>query len=96
MTALVIFVLLQIADGLLTYQGINAIGIDKYEANSILVYYMHRFGVAESLFIAKALSGLLGYLLYRQKIFSMLWLFNIFCLGILFMHLLMHLFIYNG
>lgn len=94
MTALVIFVVLQIADGFFTFHGVKQFGIDKYESNPLLVIYMRRFGAAESLFAAKALSGLLGYLLYRQNMFSVLWLLNIFYLGILF--LFMHLARYNG
>lgn len=74
MSALIIFVLLQIADGLFTYHGVNAVGINNYEANPLISSSMHRFGVTESIFVAKALVSLMGYLLYRHKTFNMLWL----------------------
>lgn len=74
MVALIFFIVLQIADGLFTYHGINAIGVDGYESNPILVYYMHRFGVVESIFAAKTIGSLIGYLLYKHKTFNILWL----------------------
>ena len=95
MAVLIFFIILQFADGLFTFHGVNAIGIDRYEANPALAYYMHRFGVLESLFAAKALAGLLGYLLYKHKIFNVLWLLNGFYLCVLYIHI-MSLIHYSG
>ena len=95
MAILIFFIILQIADGLFTFHGVNAVGIDKYESNPLLIFYMHRFGAAETLFAAKALAGLLGYLLYRHKIFNALWLLSGFYLCILYIHI-MSLIHYSG
>lgn len=71
---LVFFIFLQIADGLFTYHGVNAVGINNYEANPLISSSMHRFGVTESIFVAKALASLLIYFLYRWKAFHLIWL----------------------
>lgn len=84
MSILVFFVALQIADGLLTYHGIREIGIHGYESNPALVYYMHRFGVVETLCATKIVGLLLGYLAYRMKKSYILWLMSGFYLNNLF------------
>jgi len=91
----VLFIILQIADGLFTLHGVNAVGIDGYESNPLLVDYMRRFGAAETILVAKMVAGLLGYLLYRQKRFNVLWLLSGFYLCILYTHI-MFLIHYNG
>ena len=95
MAILIFFIILQIADGFFTFHGVNAIGIDRYESNPLLIFYMHRFGAAETLLVAKLAASLLGYILYRHKIFNALWLLSGFYLCILYIHI-MSLIHYSG
>ena len=95
MAILIFFIILQISDGFFTFHGVNAVGIDKYESNPLLIFYMHHFGAAGSLFAAKVAASLLGYLLYRHKIFNALWLLSGFYLCILYIHI-MSLIHYSG
>ena len=51
----VLFVLAQLADGLLTYVGLRVFG-HRIEANPILSWYIAVFGAGVALFIAKTLA----------------------------------------
>ncbi|MBI4158105.1 MAG: hypothetical protein HY505_00555 [Candidatus Yanofskybacteria bacterium] len=95
MAILIFFIILQIADGLFTLHGVNAIGIDGYESNPLLIFYMHRFGAVEILFAAKALASLLGYFLYRQKALNALWLSTGFYFCVIYNQILFFIH-YNG
>ena len=88
MAALVLLIILQITDGLFTFHGVNAVGIDKYESNPILRYYIYRFGPAEALFAAKVGASLLGYVLYKWKQFNALWLLDGFYLSALYQQII--------
>lgn len=74
MAILIFFIFLQIADGFFTFHGVREVGIDKYELNPLLIFYMHRFGVVGSLVAAKLAASSLGYILYREKVFAAFWL----------------------
>lgn len=76
MAVLVFFIFLQITDFFFTLHGVNAVGIDKYESNPLFIFYMHRFGVVESLVAVKVGASLLGYILYRVKVTSAIWFLN--------------------
>src|SRR5215471_14940503 len=51
----VIFLLAQLADGVLTYFGVHVFG-RSIEANPLLSWYIAAFGVGAALFAAKALA----------------------------------------
>ena len=53
-----LLIALQIFDGILTYMGVSRLGIEA-EGNSILSNYMHIFGVAQTLVVAKLFGILL-------------------------------------
>ena len=59
-----IFMLAQIADGVLTYWGVTTLGI-HVEGNSLLVTTMHFIGPGRALICAKLLACICGYILYR-------------------------------
>lgn len=65
---LVVFILFQIADGIMTYYGVvhTRMGIN-YEANPVIVFYMQLIGVVAALIIAKFLSIILGTVLYWSQ-----------------------------
>jgi len=90
MAIFIFFIILQIADGFFTLYGINAVGIDNYESTPLLVFYMHRFGAAETLFAAKTLAILLGYILYRYKVLNALFFLNGFYSCALYSHYIYH------
>ena len=73
--SLILFALLQCADGILTYYGINytPAGI-SYEANILVAAIMQKVGIAAGLTALKLISVMLGLTLYRfrnSRIFGM-------------------------
>jgi uncharacterized membrane protein len=63
-TVFVIFLIAQVLDGLLTFQGIRMFGIG-IEANRLIAAAIQAFGPHWALFAAKLLACLCGYILYR-------------------------------
>ena len=63
--AFVVFVLVQIADGVLTYQGIAIFGVG-IEANPLVAWAVSAFGVALSLIVIKLLAVTCGSVLHRN------------------------------
>lgn len=65
---LMVFIFLQLADGLLTCYGIiyTPAGID-YEANPIIVFMEQRVGIIISIFFSKFLAITAGGILYYYK-----------------------------
>ena len=61
---LIIFMLAQIADGVLTYWGVTTLGI-HVEGNNLLAATMHAIGPFRALLSAKLLACVCGYVLYR-------------------------------
>jgi len=84
MTVFIFFIILQIADGFFTLHGVNAVGIDGYESNTLIAYTMYKFGIGNSLLVFKVTGILLGYALYKLKRFSALW----FVSGVYFLNFL--------
>ncbi len=60
---LVIFLIAQVLDGVLTYTGIRQLGIDV-EVNQLLVFYIETFGVGTALVGAKGVACACGLILY--------------------------------
>ena len=60
---LVIFLIAQALDGVLTYAGVRQMGTDV-EVNQLLVFYMETFGVGSALIGAKGLASACGLILY--------------------------------
>jgi Domain of unknown function (DUF5658) len=60
---LVIFLVAQVLDGVLTYAGIRQLGLGV-EANELLVFYIDAFGVGTALVGAKGLACACGLILY--------------------------------
>jgi hypothetical protein len=58
-----LFALVQIADGVMTYHGIRLYGMG-IEANPLIVWYAQAFGAAAALTGAKAVAVLCGGILY--------------------------------
>ena len=58
-----VFALVQIADGLMTYQGIRLYG-PGIEANPLIVWYASVFGAAAALTGAKTLAVMCGVILH--------------------------------
>jgi len=65
--AIVAFLLMQAADGALTYIGVNTHGLSA-EANPLLVGLMVTVGAAPTLFGAKTLAALLGVFLHLRGV----------------------------
>lgn len=63
-----LFILLQIADGILTWYGINrtSLGID-YEANSVIAFFVQNFNDIAALASLKIISIILGAILYYHR-----------------------------
>jgi hypothetical protein len=60
---LVIFLIAQVLDGVLTYTGIQQLGIGV-EVNQLIVFYVDTFGAAAALIGAKTLACACGLILY--------------------------------
>src|SRR5687767_3787324 len=60
---LVIFLIAQVLDGVLTYAGIRRLGIEV-EVNQLLVFYIETFGVGLALVGAKGVACMCGLILY--------------------------------
>lgn len=65
MVMLALFVFLQITDGLFTFHGVRAVGIDNYEANPLIAYGMRHLGVMNALIAAKIIASFFGYCVYK-------------------------------
>lgn len=61
---LAIFILAQVADGVLTYWGVTTLGI-HVEGNGLLAATMHAIGPFSALVSAKLMACVCGYILYR-------------------------------
>ena len=61
---LIIFIIAQVADGLLTYWGVTTLGI-HVEGNGLLAAGMHAIGPFGALLSAKLLACVCGYVLYQ-------------------------------
>lgn len=66
--ALILFILLQLADGILTYRGISHTFLGmNYERNPIVVFCIQQIGVIGGLFVTKIFSIIAAVALYRYR-----------------------------
>jgi hypothetical protein len=67
-TILVLFIILQVLDGVFTFIGVSysALGM-KYEANPLIAYLMIKVGTATGLMIVKVSVMLAGVFLYGSR-----------------------------
>lgn len=77
MIVLTLFIILQITDGLFTFHGVRAMSIDTYEGNLMLAYFMHRFGIVNTILVVKLIAILSGYYLYRLKFIGTLFVLTL-------------------
>jgi hypothetical protein len=77
---LAIFFVFQIADGLITYAAVRALGIEA-EGNPLLVTWMHLVGPGQTLLGAKLLACACGVLLYALGVVRILALLTLLYLG---------------
>jgi hypothetical protein len=75
------FLLIQLLDGGLTYWGVSRFGIEL-EMNGLLATWMHEIGPAPTLFVAKTLACLCGFILYRAEYLRPLAIVAGLCLGV--------------
>jgi hypothetical protein len=68
---LVIFLIAQLLDGLLTYKGIRVMGLEV-EANQLLVFYIEAFGAPSALIGAKVFASVCGLVLYVTAYYRLL------------------------
>ncbi len=73
MWALLLFVGLNIADGIFTFCGVQRIGIDYYEGNPLIVFAMHQFGVIATLLFAKSVAMTIAALIYKPSLQRIFW-----------------------
>jgi len=59
-----IFLVVQVLDGVLTYVGVRMLGVEA-EGNMLLAAGMEAFGTPQTLFSAKLVACVCGYVLYR-------------------------------
>lgn len=59
-----VFLVVQVLDGVLTYIGVRMLGVEA-EGNMLLAAGMEAFGTPQTLFSAKVLACVCGYVLYR-------------------------------
>lgn len=74
---LLIFVVFQIADGLMTYAAVQAFGIQA-EGNPLLVTWMQFAGPGNTLLGAKLVACLCGAILYALGVFRILAVLTLF------------------
>lgn len=60
----VVFLVLQVLDGLLTFWGVRALGVGV-EANTLIASAIETLGLHRALLSAKLFAALCGYILYR-------------------------------
>lgn len=73
MWVLLLFVVLNIADGIFTFFGIQKVGIDNYEKNFLMVFAMNQFGVIATLLFAKSVAMAIAALLYKPSLQRKFW-----------------------
>jgi hypothetical protein len=78
---LILFFLIQLLDGGLTYWGVTRFGIDL-EMNALLSGWMHEIGPAATLLVAKLVACGCGLILYRAKYLRPLAAVAGLCLGV--------------
>ena len=78
---MVLFLVIQMLDGVLTYWGVTRFGIEL-EMNALLSSWMHAVGPGLTLVVAKAVACACGFILYRARYLRPLAAVAGLCLGI--------------